>query len=102
MGQYTEHWAEYRRGSNRRTLQLLAFVLLLPLIALLGYGVSTVIDGGVQLTAALLLVWLIEFTRRALGASKVPCPRCSTVYMRGRSLVDCPKCGLRMLQDDPT
>ena len=40
MGQYTEHWARYTQQQNRYTIQLLGLVLLLPAIALLGYGLS--------------------------------------------------------------
>jgi len=28
-------------------------------------------------------------------------PLCHTRYSRGKYLVNCPHCGLRMLQDDP-
>ena len=100
MGQYTDHWAAYQRAANRRTLQLLGFVLLLPLIALLGYGLSTVTDIAIHITGALLIAWIIVFTRLAVRASRVPCPRCSNVYSRGKHLVNCPQCGLRMFQED--
>lgn len=101
MGQYTAHWAEYKRSANQRTLALLAFLLLLPLIALLGYAMSAITDWSVHITVVLLIVWLAMFTRLAIRASKVPCPRCSAVYSRGKYLVNCPQCGLRMFQDEP-
>ena len=102
MGQYTEHWAEYQRASNRRTLQLLGALLLVPVIALLGYAISGLTQWAVHMVVALLLVWLVLFTRLALRSEKVPCPRCSATYSRGRSVVNCPKCGLRMFQENPS
>ena len=102
MGQYTEHWAEYKRESNRRTFQLLGVLLFVPAIGLLGYSISGITDWAIHVVITLLVVWLVAFTRLALRASKVPCPRCSTIYSRGKYLVNCPKCGLRMLQEDPT
>ena len=39
-------------------------------------------------------------TNAAKPASKVVCPRCATRYSRGKFLVNCPKCDLRMLQED--
>jgi hypothetical protein len=102
MGQYTEHWDEYKRSSNRRTFQLLGFLLVVPLIALLGYALSTITDWSFHVTITLLLVWMVLFIRLAVRASKVTCPQCSAVYSRGKYLVNCPKCALRMLQDDPT
>ena len=101
MGQYTEHWAEYQRASNRRTLQLLG-VLLVPVIGLLGFALSGVTEWAVHVVVALLLVWLVLFIRLALRSEKVPCPRCSATYSRGRSVVNCPKCGLRMFQENPS
>ncbi|ROZ75381.1 hypothetical protein EEB15_15610 [Ramlibacter sp. WS9] len=102
MGQYTEHWAEYQRASNRRTLQLLGAMLLVPAIGLLGYALSGITEWAVHVAVALLVVWLVLFTRLAMRASKVQCPRCSATYSRGRSVVNCPKCGLRMFQEDPS
>ena len=102
MGQYTEHWAEYKRSSNRRTFQLLGFLVVLPLIALLGYALSAVTDWSVHITMTLVLIWLVLFIRLAVRASKVTCPQCAAIYSRGKYLVNCPKCPLRMLQDDPT
>ena len=99
MGEYTAHWDKYKRDSNKRTLRLLGFLLLLPLIALLGYGLSSLGSWSFYLTVALLVAWLLAFTRIALASAKVPCPKCGTSYSRGKSLVNCPNCGLRMLQD---
>ena len=99
MGEYTEHWDRYKRDANKRTLQLLGFLLLLPLIAFIGYGLSSFGSWGLYVTLALLLAWLVAFTRMAWASSKVPCPKCSTSYSRGKHLVNCPKCGLRMLQE---
>lgn len=102
MGKYTQHWAEYSRLSNRRTLQLLRFLLLLPLIGAIGYGLSTLGDWSIYVTLALLFVWLVIFTRLVLRSTKVICPQCSTAYSRGKYLVNCPNCGLRMFQEDPS
>lgn len=101
MGKYTQHWAEYSRRSNRRTLQLLGVLLLLPLVAALGYGLSSLGDWSIYVTLALLVVWLVVFTRLALRSTKVSCPQCATEYARGKYLTCCPTCGLRMFQDDP-
>ena len=102
MGQYTEHWANYKRESNRRTRQLLGVLLCLPLIALLGFGLSQVTRGAIPVVVGLLLAWLLVLTRLALRASKVQCPHCPMVHSRGKYLSNCPQCGLRMLQEDPT
>jgi cobalamin biosynthesis protein CobD/CbiB len=100
MGQYTEHWAKYKRDANRRTLQLLGFLLFLPAIAVLGYLLSEITDLVFPVVVTLLVVWLVVFTRLALRSSKVPCPRCSSTYSRGKYLVPCPKCGLPMFQEE--
>ena len=100
MGQYTEHWAKYKRESNRRTLQLAGYLLFLPAIALLGYVISEITNWTVPVVITLLVVWLVVFTRLALRSSKVQCPRCSSTYSRGKYLVPCPKCGLRMFEEE--
>ena len=102
MGQYTEHWARYKQESSRSTLRLFAILLCLPLIALLGFGLSQVTQWAVHVVVGLLLAWLVVLTRLALRSSKVVCPRCTTVFTRGKYLSNCPQCGLRMLQEDPT
>lgn len=99
MGEYTEHWEKYKRDSNKRTLRFLGFLLLLPLVALLGYGLSSLGTWSFYVTLALLLLWLLGFVRLALISAKVPCPQCGATYSRGKYLVNCPKCGLRMLQE---
>jgi hypothetical protein len=99
MGEYTAHWEKYKRDANKRTLKLLGFLLLVPLIALLGYGLSTLGSWGLYVTWALLFFWLLAFTRLAWASAKVPCPKCGTTYSRGKYLVNCPKCGLRMFQE---
>lgn len=101
MGQYTEHWARYTQQQNRYTIQLLGLVLLLPAIALLGYGLSYLTELAIPILLVLLLAWLVLLTRLALRSTKVLCPRCSAVYARGKYLSNCPQCGLRMLQEEP-
>jgi hypothetical protein len=100
VGRYTQHWLEYRQQSTRRTLQLLGILLLLPVLALVTYGLSLATAWATPIQIVLLVAWLALLVRVALRASKVACPRCATVYSRGRGLCDCPACGLRMLQED--
>lgn len=100
MGRYTQHWADYQRATNRRTLRLLGVLLLLPVIALVGYGLSG-FGWGLYVLLALLAAWLVLFTRLALRATPVTCPQCAATYTRGKYLVNCPQCGLRMFQEDP-
>lgn len=100
-GRYAQHWHDYRAASSRRTLRLLGVVLLLPLLALGGYALARVTEWAMPILMVLLAGWLACFTCLALAASRVTCPRCATVYTRGKFLCDCPACGLRMLQEDP-
>ena len=103
MGIYTEHWNNYKRNSIRGVIcMLLLFAVGLPLTALAALGVEKVLGSyPVYLHIGLLLVWLVAFTALAVRHSRVVCPRCGTKYSRGRWLCDCPKCGLRMLQEEP-
>lgn len=102
MGLYTDHWARYRQQSNRRTLQaLLVFGVGLPGIALSGYLLSPLTNVRTALLVAMGAVWLTTFTLLVLRGSRVDCPRCMTRYARGKYLVNCPGCGLRMFQEDP-
>lgn len=101
MGPYTDHWQQYQRESNRRTVRLLLMLPGLPLIALAGWGLSLVTDWAVPVQVALAVAWLVQFTRMAMAASKVPCPRCGTRYARGKTLRNCPDCGLPMFDPGP-
>ena len=101
MGQYTDHWANYRRAANRRTLQLLAVLICLPAITAAGYGLSQITELAFPIFGILLVAWLVVFTILAVRSTKVPCPQCSSVYSRGMYLATCPSCGLRMFQADP-
>ncbi|MBK6471246.1 MAG: hypothetical protein IPF94_11085 [Betaproteobacteria bacterium] len=102
MGTYTDHWARYKKNSTRELLKALLLIGVgLPGLALVGYGLSQVTEYAVPLQVALLVLWLVALTRLLLHQSKVPCPRCGETYSRGKYLSNCPKCGLRMLQEDP-
>ena len=103
MGAYSEHWERYRRQSLRWLAYLaLLLVLGLPTTALVALAVERVTgEFPALLQLGLLAIWLVVFTVAAIRASRVPCPRCETVYSRGKGLCNCPGCGLRMLQDDP-
>ena len=102
MGIYTEHWARYKKSGTRGLLQALLLIGVgIPGLALVGYGLSQVTKLAVPLQIALLGLWLVALTRLLLRQSKVPCPRCGETYSRGKYLSNCPKCGLRMLQEDP-
>jgi hypothetical protein len=102
MGIYTEHWEQYKRRNVRDTLWALVLIVLgFPAIAFLGYLLSPLDNVRMAVLGGAIVLFLGVFTSRMLRASKVSCPRCQTRYSRGRSLVDCPKCSLRMLQEDP-
>lgn len=103
MGLYTEHWNRYKRDSVRGVVQLLLLIALgLPATALVAVGVQALTGSyPIWLHLPLLVAWLIAFTMLAVRHSRVICPRCATRYSRGRSLCNCPRCGLRMLQEDP-
>lgn len=102
MGLYTDHWVRYRQRSNRSTLQAVITVGVgLPLIAATGYLLSPLTSLRTAAVLALAAAWLVALTTLLLRGSKVDCPRCQTRYSRGKYLVNCPKCGLRMLQEDP-
>lgn len=100
MGQYTEHWEKYKRASARDTFRLLRLILCVPVIGLVGLGLSQVTDWAVPVLIGLLVAWLCVFTLFCVRASRVLCPQCSKVYSRGKYLCNCPHCGLRMLQED--
>jgi ribosomal protein S27AE len=76
-------------------------MLLLPLLALLGYAMPERGGWSIFVILALLLVWLLGIVRLALRATKVSCPACLTVYARSKYRMHCPHCGLRMFQEDP-
>ena len=103
MGIYSEHWESYKKESLRWLLRLaLLLVVGLPATALVAMGISRATDSGpVYFQLFLLAIWLVVFIWAAVRSSRVSCPRCSTVYSRGKGLSNCPKCGLRMLQDGP-
>lgn len=102
MGQYTNHWELHKRQSLRGTLQALAAVAIgVPALAAAGYGLSPLNDRRTVLLLILVAAWLVALTRIVVRASKVTCPRCGTGYSRGKFLVNCPSCGLRMFQEDP-
>ena len=102
MGLYTDHWARYRQQSNRRTLQALLVVGVgLPATAACGYLLSPLTNVRTAVLVAIATAWLVTFTLLVLRGSRVDCPRCLTRYARGKLLFNCPRCGLRMLQEDP-
>lgn len=103
MGTYTEHWNRYKHDSVRGLLHLLLlFIVGLPITALVAIGMERWTGRyPIFLHVALLLIWLVIFTALLIRHSRVVCPRCGTRYSRGKWLCDCPKCGLRMLQEEP-
>ena len=103
MGTYTAHWAEYKKHSLRGLCYLgLLVVLGLPATGLVAYGVNQLTgEYPFYLHFGLLVAWLFAFTWVAIHYSRVTCPRCRTKYARGKWLSNCPRCGLRMLQDEP-
>jgi hypothetical protein len=103
MGKYTEHWDRYKQESKKQTIVLLLLIAIgLPGTALVAYLISLVTgEYPALIHLGMLGAWLVLFTTLAVRASKVVCPQCGTVYSRGKSLSNCPHCGLRMLQDEP-
>ena len=102
MGQYTEHWSKVKRQSLSSTLHaLLVLAVGLPAIAGLGYLLSPLDDLRTAFFLLVIVCWLVLFTTVILRGTRVLCPRCDTKYSRGKYLVNCPKCGLRMYQDAP-
>ncbi len=102
MGIYTEHWKRYLRSSARSLLRAFLWIGLgLPAIAFVGYALSSTTDLAIPIEIALLVLWLVGFTRMAIRQSRVTCPRCAEIYTRGKGLRDCPRCGLRMLDEGP-
>jgi hypothetical protein len=103
MGIYTEHWNQYKKRNIRGVLYgMLMLVIALPATALISLGVEELTgEYPAYLHIGLLVIWLIVLTMLILRYSRIICPRCSTQYTHGKGLADCPKCGLRMLQEDP-
>lgn len=102
MGLYTEHWENYRKRTLRGTLYaLLMLALGVPAVAALGYLLQPLDNVRTALLVGVILFWLSVLVTVALRHSRVVCPRCETRYSRGKYLVNCPKCGLRMLQESP-
>ena len=103
MGMYTEHWNSYKRNSVRGVIYLLLLIAVgLPFTALVALGGKRLTGSyPIHLHIGLLALWIIAFTVLAIRYSRVSCPRCGTTYSRGKWLCNCPKCGLRMLQDEP-
>jgi len=103
MGTYSRHWEKYKKQSLKWLVYLgLLIVVGLPSTALIAFAVGRVTgDFPAYLQLGMLAVWLVVLVFTALRASRVICPRCDNVYSRGKYLSNCPKCGLRMLQEDP-
>lgn len=102
MGLYTKHWEAYRKRTLRGTLHaLLVFALGILAIAALGYFLEPLDTARTVLLVVAIGFWLVVLVTLALRQSRVVCPRCSAQYSRGTTLVNCPKCDLRMLQEDP-
>jgi hypothetical protein len=103
MGIYTQHWDQHKKDIKKNLLvMLLFFVVGLPLAALLCYLLNLVLPDQIGwLLIAPFVIWLVAFTWFAIRSSKVICPRCNTQYSRGKYLCNCPKCDLRMLQENP-
>ena len=103
MGIYTEHWRQHDQRARRGAIiGLLILGLGLPATGALAYlsGLITAFD-PIALQIGVVLLWVIAVTTVAIRFSRVTCPRCGRVYTQGRgTLPSCPKCGLRMLQED--
>lgn len=102
MGLYTEYWENYRKRTLRGTLYALALLGLgIPAIAAFGHFLAPLDNFRTALLLTAILLWLAGLVTLVLRHSRVVCPRCDTPYSRGKFVVNCPKCGLRMHQENP-
>src|SRR6187402_1077772 len=103
MGTYTEHWKEHKRNGVRGLVcTLLWFVVGLPVTALVSLGVERLTGTyPAYLHVVLILIWLVVFTAMVLRFSRVVCPRCNERYSHGKWVYSCPRCALRINQDEP-
>lgn len=103
MGRYTAHWQEHRRRSIRGLVYvLLWFVLALPAVAAISFGVERVTgEFPAGLLIGLLLAWLVGFTVMVLRFGKVTCPKCNARFTQGRGVTRCLACGLGIGQEEP-
>jgi MFS-type transporter involved in bile tolerance (Atg22 family) len=103
MGIYTAQWAEQRKTAKKNIVKfLILFVVALPIAVLASYLAERFsLQPAIVFLLAPLLAWLIAFTVLVVKSSRMICPRCSTRYSRGKYLSNCPKCDLRMFQEDP-
>lgn len=102
MGAYTEHWERHKKRSVRGVLYaLLVIAVGVPSAAVVGMLLEPLDSIDTCVLIALLVGSLIAFTIILIRFSKVLCPRCQTEYSRGKFVTNCPKCGLRMLQENP-
>lgn len=102
MGLYTEYWESYRKRTIRGTLYALAVLGFgVPAIAAFGYLLAPLDNSRTALLLTVIVVWLAGLVTLVLRHSRVVCPRCQTRYSRGKFAVNCPQCGLRMLQEEP-
>ena len=103
MGTYTEYWNSYMRKSRKDALIAVLFLVVgLPATAVIAWlsGLATGKD-PVPVQIGLILLWLVLFTARLLRGTKIVCPKCSTVYAHSKWQLQCPSCGLRILQEEP-
>jgi hypothetical protein len=103
MGTYTEHWQAHMRKTRKDTfVALLILVIGLPATAGIAWLVGRATGGyPVLVHVGLLVAWLVVLTRHLLRSSKVVCPRCATIYAQSKFQLQCPSCGLRILQEEP-
>jgi uncharacterized membrane protein len=103
MGVYSAQWEEQRKQARKNILKfLLLFVVALPIAVLTSYlSEKLSFEPAIFFLLAPLVAWLAAFTVLAIRSSRVVCPRCNARYSRGKYLSNCPKCGLRMFQENP-
>lgn len=103
MGTYTEHWQAHMRKTRKDTLVALLIVVIgLPATAGIAWLVGRATgEYPVLVHVGLLVAWLVVLTVHLLRSSKVACPRCSTVYAQSKFQLQCPSCGLKILQEEP-
>lgn len=92
---YPEAWADYRR---RRSMMFAALVLAIPVVALIGIPLTSLLKNDAPATIVSLTVFAFWATC-AFRLARWRCPRCGKVYHRrgmiGRAFSPrCLNCGL--------
>ena len=103
MGTYTEHWEQHKQFQRKGLVRIL--LLLIGAFAVQGLTAYLLNVFDVYsldwLHAVIMVVWLIIIIPAIIRYSRVTCPRCQNVFVQGKGVSACDKCGLRILQEEP-